>query len=121
MAEIETIFDRILADRNETDRKPATPDHLRALRKSFTTHHVFTPGQVVQWKPNMDSKTPRGPFIVMEVLPAPVPAAEKTASIYYNERLDIRVGYTEHDGTFSELLLDSRRLEPFTETPDKEV
>jgi hypothetical protein len=96
------------------ERVKTTPADLVALRESFMTRHDFTPGQLVQWKPSMAIKRAPGPFVVMEVLSEPVWDTESDASSpAVCERMDLCCGDTMSDGTFIQMLIDSRRLEPF--------
>lgn len=122
MPKIEEILGSVLMSGPREESKPATPDQLKALRKSFRTCTVLAPGDIAQWKQGMRNKRSQGPFIIMDVLSKPVrPTEEDTSSPYRNEHLDVLCGFTEPDGTFSELLIDSRRLEHFVETPAQEL
>ncbi|MEF2146677.1 MAG: hypothetical protein V3573_14620 [Desulfovibrionaceae bacterium] len=113
MDPLSTILEGIKNNHAPESVKTTQAD-LLALRESFMTHHDFTPGQLVQWKPFMDISTRPGPFVVMEVLSEPErDTAEDTGSPLFCEQLDLRCGDILIDGTFVQRLIDSRRLEPF--------
>lgn len=81
--------------------------------KRLHTAHAFSVYDVVQWKKKMQNRKFNGPFVITEVLEAPIASPITDLGSYYNERLDIRIGHMK-DGVFVEDYVDSRRFEPVT-------
>ena len=112
------IFPAIrLADGPQTDTPAAVHKlKLRELSERLDTHHAFTKGQFVEWKPGLKNrKFPDygEPAIITAVLPAPVfdPNENSAASPYFEEPLTIVIG-TYQDDDLLEFRVDGRRFEP---------
>lgn len=112
------------AEKSEENSKPAevnqaaTAERLKDLLAVFNQKHSFKAGDLVQYKPGMDSKRiPHGGvMIVVDVLETPVINTEQDSGMpYFMEPLDIVVGQiSPKGGEFVCHHLDSRRLEPYT-------
>lgn len=89
---------------------------LQEALELLNTKHIFTPGQIVGWKPGLNNKRNDGPFIVAEVLAVPVLDPEESpGSYYFREKLDIIAGSFNGTGVFCLHHYDSRRFQPVTE------
>ena len=79
----------------------------------FSENHTFTPGMVVEWKPNMQNKSIGGPFVVLEVLTKPnLNPHARANNTYFREPLDLILGSYTEDGSFIQYHFDSRRFQP---------
>jgi hypothetical protein len=89
---------------------------LLAAAELFSVKHVFTPGQVVEWKPNMKHKRTEGPFVVVDVIDPPVFDQDNNCGTpYFREPLDVVLGALDNDGDFLTYHFDSRRFQPVAE------
>lgn len=73
----------------------------------------FEIGDIVTWKPKLKNKRfPEygQPAIVLEVLDEPCFSEEKITSPYYNEPLDVRLGFLDDEGDFISFLFDSHKF-----------
>jgi len=82
----------------------------------------LTPGDIVDWKPRLQNRNTKGPFIVVEVLAEPVYDTEDSSGTpYFREPLDIILGCLrtnlEDEPTLTCFHMDSRRFEPVTDVP----
>lgn len=116
---------RLAAESHEEDSKPsevnqaATAERLKDLLAVFNQKHTFKVGDLVQYKPGMESKKSAqgGVMIVVDVLENPlINPNDDSGSPYFMEPLDIVVGEisSKKGGDFICFHLDSRRLEPYT-------
>ncbi|MCM1511996.1 MAG: hypothetical protein NC112_02635 [Oxalobacter formigenes] len=90
---------------------------LKSLYDDFNRHHNFKPGDIVEYKPGLQTKLSDGPFIVIEILQKPVLLTKESPSTpYFRERLDIILGEIT-EGHAGEVLVfmhyDSRRFQPY--------
>ncbi len=81
------------------------------------TVHVFTPGQLVTWKPGLCIMRSTGPFIFRRLIPA-VPFDKDPASMFFCEQADcivadLVVSQSNGDLTLAEWAVPGRRLEPY--------
>jgi len=83
-------------------------------------HHVFTPKQVVRWKPGLKNRrwpSYGTPCIVLEVLPEPLLDHDNPGSPYFREPIDMIVGLFvedgDHRGDFLAFHACSERYEPW--------
>jgi hypothetical protein len=118
----------------EIENKKDSDDHMTPLQaeamagklkecmETFNEPNAFKVGDIICWKSGMaNRRTPYGkPLIVAEVLESPVIDSEKgTASHYYGEMLDIKVGELMENGMFVFFHYDSRRMQHFV--PEQSV
>lgn len=84
---------------------------LKDSLERFNQKETFKPGDIVQWKPGFKNKRSEGPFIVVEVLPAPImDSAPDPGSPYFREPLDVVLGQIDREGDFISHYYDSRRV-----------
>ena len=92
-------------------------EYIKKLQKAhelFTKKHEFRVGDIVEWKPGMENRVSKGPFVVVEILPEIVMNTEESAGItYFREPLDIVLGQIDEEGDFIFFHYDSRRIQPF--------
>ena len=68
-------------------------ERLTEAFEKLNEKNTFKPGDIVDWKPGMRNKVAYGPFVVVEVLDAPVFDSEDgSGSQYFREPLDITLG-----------------------------
>ena len=104
--------------------KSSSPSKLAkevaAAYEVFMKRNEFAAGQLVTWKDRMQNKSKPDygqPAIVVEVLSEPrVDNTKSAGSPYYDEPLDLRLGFIDDQGDFVILLFDSRRFRPYIET-----
>lgn len=86
---------------------------LRQALETFNIKSSFTPGDVIEWKPGMENRLVKGPFIVVAVQDRPVydHADGDSGTPYFREPLDIIAGYIDKGGRFLLIHLDSRRFQ----------
>ena len=91
-------------------------EKTRRLLEKLNEKHIFSPGDVVRWKPGLKNKRfPEydAPALVAAVLAEPVLDTELSAgSPYFREPLDIVLCHRDSDGDMHFLYYDSRRFEP---------
>lgn len=97
-------------------------DLLKKCFELVSTHHNFQPGQLVKWKPSLQSRpfpAPGDPAIVFKVLDSPIFDATSDAGFTtFREALDIVVGCLSPQGQFLLFHLPSYRFEPFEPPAD---
>lgn len=92
-------------------------NELRAKYQEFQAQpdEPFQVGQIVRWKEGLRNKrAPRygQPAVVVEILTKPERDKTKdSGSAYFNEPLDIVLGFLDEDGDFVTYHFDSRRFE----------
>lgn len=99
-------------------KSPATEEEtikrLLACAEDINRQHLFSPGDIVQYKEFLCDEDDVGPFIVIRVLPEPVFDPKKdSSSARFREPMDIVLGRLSRDGSFLEFHYDSRRFEPY--------
>jgi hypothetical protein len=92
-----------------------SPDRLKEIFKQYDQKYEFQPGMIVCWKSQLLSNKGVGgyddPMIVVKTLEPPIlDTASDSGSAYFNEKLDIVVGFIDDDEEFLFLHLDSKRL-----------
>jgi hypothetical protein len=91
-------------------------DRVRAIYDSYTQHHEFRPGQMVEWKPGLRNKRLPDygqPAVVQDVLAEPViNTADPADSPYFRERLGLILGVLDGDGDLMFLPFDASRFQP---------
>lgn len=96
---------------SEYSRNPAYPEHLVSAFASYSKSHVFTPGQLVQWKPLLKNKSfPHygRPAVIVRMLDEPV--VKKPERGILAEELDIVIGYLDGEQDFVVAHAASRRF-----------
>ena len=90
-------------------------EKLKAAQALYAEKNEFSVGQVVTWKDDLKNKNSDGPFVVVEVITAPLrdPSGEP-GSTYYRENLDIVLGSFDRDGDFLCFHYDSARMRPLS-------
>lgn len=87
---------------------------LKEASRVFFEQQDFEVGDIVMWKDRMKNrKRPRynEPAMVVELLDRPVfDAAEGPGSPYFQEPLDIRLGFVDDEGDFVVYVFDRRRF-----------
>lgn len=90
---------------------------LKECKELISNKYDFKIGDIAKWKPNLKN---RGmpeydePMIVLETLEIPILDNEDgPSSTYFNEPLDIVVGFIADEGEFISYYFDSRRLQLF--------
>lgn len=104
--------------------KSSSPSELAkevmAAYEVFTKQNEFKIGQLVTWKDRMQNRTKPDygqPAIIVEIFSKPkVDTTKSAGSPYFDEPLDLRLGFIDDDGDFMTLLFDSRRFRPYIET-----
>lgn len=97
----------------------------RRMYERFMRRHVFQPGQLVRWKPELKNR--KFPAygecgVVVSVLPEPVmDAGNDSGSQYFREPLDIVLGFVDGEGDFITYHFDSRRFAPIIEQESDEA
>ena len=90
-------------------------EDLLASYKQFITPPAFKIGQLVKWKKGFKNrKYPHEtqPAVVVDILSSPLKASDKeSGSPYFNEPLDIALGFLDSDGDFLIYHYDKRRFE----------
>ena len=93
--------------------KEENPDALRKSLATFSERYLFTPGDIIEWKPGMRNRKSVGPFIVVEMLDQPVTGDHESGTSLFREPMDIIVGRHDPDGDFVCFHMDSRRFQPY--------
>lgn len=90
---------------------------LLASYKLFAIPPVFEIGQLVKWKKGFKNKKyphETQPAVVVDILESPLRASNKeSGSPYFNEPLDIALGFLDSDGDFLIYYYDKRRFESY--------
>lgn len=89
---------------------------LQELRQIFDTGHAFTPGDIIQWKPNMrDRPFPayNTPVIVLEVISPPLQHCHDVGASAAPAKHDLVIGINM-EGVLRHYYADSRRYQPVT-------
>ena len=85
---------------------------------AFLRKENFKQGQIVVWKENMrNRKKPEygQPVIVVDVLKEPLKDLSSPGSAYFNEPLDLVIGFFDEYGDWIVLHVDARCFELFKE------
>lgn len=104
-------------DTDSDDGRSAQLDILRLKKiyESLISVTRFEPGDIVQWKTSLKNRRYpeyEQPAIVLEVLSDPFfDDEDTTASPYYREPLDLKLGFFDQDGDLVSYYFDSRRFE----------
>ena len=90
-------------------------EKLKAAQALYAEKNEFSVGQIVTWKDGLKNKKSDGPFVVVEVITAPLrDQSDDPDSRYYRENLDIVLGSFDRDGDFICYHYDSARLRPLS-------
>lgn len=93
----------------------AYADELKERKASFTINLTFKPGDLIIWKRGMKNKTIPDkdvPGIVINNFFPPLTDEDRDiSSTYFNDVLDIQVGFISDDGEFIVFAHDSRRFQ----------
>lgn len=110
------LIDQLTAVGSGERRARQDPAGLEVAYAAYNERHVFTEGQLVQWKPKLKNKRlPEygQPAIVMSVLNEPIPnVVEPSDSPYYQEPLTIVLGVIDGSGDLICFHFDANRFEP---------
>ena len=90
-------------------------EKLKAAQALYAEKNEFSVGQIVTWKDDLKNKNSDGPFVVVEVITAPLrdPSGEP-GSPYYRENLDIVLGSFDRDSNLLCYHYDSARMRPLS-------
>jgi len=90
---------------------------LRERKKSFETSPTFKPGDVIVWKEGMSNKNiPEYDIpgiVINNFYPALQDHDTEVVSTYYNDILDIQVGFITKENEFIIFAHDSRRFKVY--------
>lgn len=101
---------------NTTDisTDPQIKIKLETAFEELNKNEKFKTGDIICYKKGFQNKKTSGPFIVIKILKKPIfDDSENPSSIYFNEPLNIIVGFFISDNTFVTTYLDSRRMTLF--------
>lgn len=87
---------------------------LQERKKFFETHPIFKPGDIITWKEGMQNKTIPDKdvpgIVINNFFPALRDEERDVTSAYFNEQLDIQVGFISKNNEFVIFSHDSRRF-----------
>jgi hypothetical protein len=116
-AELDGITAASLDEKIEKNYGEQDEEDLLASYKQFVTLPAFEMGQLVKWKKGFKNKKyphETQPAVVVDILSDPLKASNKeSGSPYFNEPLDIALGFLDSDGDFLIYHYDKRRFESY--------
>lgn len=116
--ETNNIIGLHIINNNPKDDYSVMKNSLSCLAEEFDKTHIFFKGQFVKFKSeglkDIGNWKYGEPAIVRKILDSPVTYSKKDASMqFFNEVLNIIIGFYDDDGDYLEYYVNSKRFEPF--------
>lgn len=114
---LKVLLKKALEDKEKENADiPSKIELLKELSKSYQKENDFKVGDIIKWKEQLKNrKLPdyNEPVIILEIIEEPfINEKEQFGSMYFNEKLDIKVGIYR-DNSLLTFHFDKQRFEQF--------